>query len=769
MSEYADKGKSDDDDILKEARRCYKLCVEAEGDNRNLALDDLRFLSGGDAQWEPIGLSQRKRDGRPVITVNSLPTYLHQVTNEQRQNTPTIKVHPAGNGADEETAKVRQGMIRHIEYDSNSDVAYDRAVNSAAAVGFGYWRLVTEYESETGFDQKIMFKSVRNALSVKIDPLSIEPDGSDMGYAFVENLRDREDFKAEWPKAEANNTTLINEGSGSYSGWLSDQTVLECEYYRIVETEEEVVLLSNGESGFKSDLIEMPPGVSIVKERKGTKRKVMLYKITGVDILERTEIKCKWIPVFPVYGDEIDIEGKVIRSGIIRNAKGPAQSYNVMMSGATEEIALRSKAPFIGAAGQFAGHEDEWEQANSRSFPFLEYEPVTSDGHLAPPPQRQPMADIPAGMLAMAMHAGDNVKMTAGVFTGTFQGRLGARGTATSGIQEQKQQQQGEIGSYHYTDGLNKSVLHCGRCINSMIPHYYDAPRIVKTLSEDDKIDYAQINQPQTKRQEDPETGQMQAIQSVLNDMTAGEFDVTVSAGPSYGTMRQESAEFFANAMQSAKDPVTAAVVTYLAMKNQDVPGADEATKMLKKLIPAGIAEPEKGEEPPPMVQTPQGPVPAPQAGQMLMQLTEQLQQASEALQKAQADKQQSEVMKQQNEAASLAIERDRVAIERDQMERDKANDSIKFAAETAKANAEAEKYKAEQMRADADAMRTAEDARQKEHDSRTAAEEKDTVESPSIEDIAQLIIKSRQQINGMKITAPSGGVYDVQVSETLQ
>lgn len=737
-----------DDAILARARREYRLCFDSGSNNRLDALDDLKFLKGGENQWDSRALTQRKADGRPVITVNSLPTYLHQVTNDQRQNRPSIKVHPVDDNADPETAKIMQGLIRHIEYDSNADVAYDRAVNSAAAIGFGYWRLVTEYESDSGFTQKIMFKSIRNALCVKIDPLCAEPDGSDMNYAFVEFLMSRPDFKRDHPDAEANDIGLFQNSPGTYTNWLSDETVLVCDYYCIEKTTETAVLLSNGESGFKKDLLSMPPGVTIVKEREAERRKVMLYKITGSDVLDRTEIKCKWIPVFPVYGDEIDIEGKVSRAGIVRNAKGPAQSYNVMMSGATEEIALRSKSPYIGAEGFMEGHEDDWAQANNRAFPALEYNPTTVDGHLAPPPQRQPMADIPSGMLAMAMHAGDNVKMTAGVFTGTFQGRLGARGTATSGVQEQRQQAEGNMANFHYTDGLLRTIRHCGRCLIPMIQAYYDTERVVRVLGEDDTADHATINQPNLQRQPS-EDGR---IRAVLNDVTAGTFDITISAGPSYSTLRQEAAEGMAENM--AKNPPLWGVIGDLYVKNQDWPGADAMAARIKKTIPPQLLEDENKDQPQEVIQTPQGPLPIAQVPQLLEQLQQQLQMAQEAIQKAQVDKQQAEVMKQNNEQTALQIDRDRVAIERDQMERDKANDSIKFAAEAAKAEAETEKYRAEQMRAEADAIRAAEDARQKEFD---AANKEPEV---SLEDVEQLIIKSRPK--SMTITAPSGGKYDV-------
>ena len=97
---------------------------------------------------------------RPCLTINPLPTYLHQITNDQRQNKPSIKVHPVDDGADEDTAKTFQGVIRHIEYDSNAGEAYNTATNHAAAIGFGYFRWLTEYEDDASFDQVIRFPAV---------------------------------------------------------------------------------------------------------------------------------------------------------------------------------------------------------------------------------------------------------------------------------------------------------------------------------------------------------------------------------------------------------------------------------------------------------------------------------------------------------------------------------------------------------------------------------------------------------------------------------
>ena len=679
------RGTQSDDDILEEARDRRKQCEDAEAENYPNAIDDLLFLSGGLNQWDPLAAQIRTQERRPCLTVNNLPTFLHQVTNEQRQNKPAVKVHPVDDDADVETAEINQGLIRHIEYDSNASVAYARAVNSAAAIGFGWFRLVTEFESPDSFDQKIMYKSVRNALSVHIDPLSQEPDGSDMKFCFIESKEPRKEFERQYPDAGACDTSLI--GNTNYQGWLTTDTVTVCEYYRLVEAPAVLCQMADGTAMWED---EVPKAMEpLIKRRRDSYRpKVEWYKITCTDVLERTEIKCKWIPVFPVYGDEIDINGRIVRSGIIRNAKDPFRMYNYWITLATEEVALRPKAPFIAAAGQTEQYP-EWQTANARSYSVLPYDPVSVEGVLAPPPQRQHMADIPTGALAMMMHAADNKKAT----TGLFDSSLGARGTATSGIQEREQQQQGDVANFHYTDNLNITVRHVGRCLLSMIPHYYDAARTVRILGEDDTAKQAKINQPVEVR--NPKTGQVEMVE---RDLTKGQYDLTISSGPSYSTKRQEAAEFLTAAMQAAKDPASAAVITYLAFRNQDMAGAQEATAMLKKLLPPQVQEPEEGEEP--TVATPRGPVPVSQAGAVIEEMSVALQNADRMLDE-------SKMLAEKNKAAELELKAREVQVK----EYEAQTDRMRAEADAQKANADALKAQADAANAAAEAVKGSNDA----------------------------------------------------------
>lgn len=611
-----DDKKKSDDDLLAEVRKRLQICIDAESENRAAALDDLEFVAGD--HWPEAVKRQRTIDQRPCLTINKLPTFLHQVTNDQRQNRPSIKVHPVDSGADVETAEVIQGLIRHIEYNSNADVAYDTAVNSAAAIGFGYFRLVTDYESADSFDQEIRFKRIRNAFTVYGDPAAQEPDGSDSQFWIISTEMPKKEFEREYPNASA--SSWMQTGVGDIrQHWISDDMIRVAEYYCYKSEPATLIKLSNGETGWKEDLIELPEGITIVQERESTRKKICWYKVTAVDVLEEAEIPCDWIPVFPVYGDELDIEGKVIRSGLVRHAKDPSQMYDFWMTSATEEIALRPKTPYIMAEGQEEGHEGEWSQANNRSFPYLTYKPTTVSGQLAPPPQRQPMADVPAGMLQMAMHASDNIKAT----TGIFDASLGAKGNETSGRAIVARQREGDVANFHFTDNLTRTIRQVGRCILSMIPRIYDAERVVRILGEDESVSSAVINQPMQQPKQDPKTG---AIKTVLNDLTVGKYDVTVTAGPSYSTLRQEAADAMIQFGQSW--PKLMDLAGDKVVKAMDWPGAEEIAERIKRAIPPQIVGDEDGEQ---SAQIP------PELQAHLQQMQQYIQQLEQGMQEAQS------------------------------------------------------------------------------------------------------------------------------------
>lgn len=580
------KTSNEDSDIISEVKARFDACISADGENHKEGLDDLQFLKGD--QWPEKQRRNRESEGRPCLTINKLPTFLQQITNDQRQNRASIKVSAVSEKASPETAEIIQGMIRHIEYASSADVAYDTAVNSAAAIGFGYFRLVSDYCGEDSFDQDLRFKRIRNPFTVYMDPASTEPDGSDSQFCIITEKMTKKEFKARYPKAEITNqgfdSRSIGDSQKSNVNWIIDESVRVAEYYKFEFKPAMLYQLSDGSTTWDEKALK--PGTYIKNKRESFKKKLMHYILTPFEILEKVEVKCKWIPVFPVYGTEIDIDGKVYRAGVIRNAKDPAMMYNFWMTSATEEVSLRPKTPFIGAVGQFESQEKRWAQANSRSFPYLEYNPVSLDGQLVPPPSRSPMVDVPVGVLTMASHAADNIKAT----TGLFDSSLGAAGNATSGKQEIAQQKQGNVANFHYTDNFARTLRHAGRCVIDMIPHYYDTERLVRVRAEDGSVSAAYINRLD------------EAAQRIMNDVTVGEYDVSVTIGPSYATMRAEAADAMVQFGQSW--PKLMDVAGDKVVKAMNWPGAEDIAERIARTIPPEIRnDPKDGPSPEQQVQ----------------------------------------------------------------------------------------------------------------------------------------------------------------------
>ena len=85
-----DATSSEDDDVIADARKFLSNCKAVGSKNKQEALDDLRFLQGGLAQWDAVDANLRRMDGRPCITINKLPSFVRQVTNPLRQSRSAI-------------------------------------------------------------------------------------------------------------------------------------------------------------------------------------------------------------------------------------------------------------------------------------------------------------------------------------------------------------------------------------------------------------------------------------------------------------------------------------------------------------------------------------------------------------------------------------------------------------------------------------------------------------------------------------------------------
>ncbi len=340
-----------------------------------------------------------------------MPAFIRQVVNDARQNTPSISVRAVDDAADPATAEVMSDLIRDIEAQSSADIAYDTAVDFAVSCGFGYFRINTAYVEDDAFEQDIRIARIANPFSVYGDPFSDAPDSSDWNVAFVLDRMKRSVFEKRYKDADLASWA---DPRWDHVGepWKQDgDHVGVAEYWTREQIKKPIVALSNGTivavaEYEKHKALFDAQGVEVV----GSPRDVMSHKVTqrlisGCDVLETVEWAGKYIPLVPVYGEDINVAGTRYLRSMIRDAKDPQRMFNYWRTASTELVALAPGTPWIGRKGNLQERRGQVGDRQPGQPSLYEYD--------SEPPRRQPFAGTPVGVINEALaasgrHEGDH-------------------------------------------------------------------------------------------------------------------------------------------------------------------------------------------------------------------------------------------------------------------------------------------------------------------------------------------------------------------------
>lgn len=608
----------DQDTILQTAKERFEHALERSSHNRDKMREDVRFAAATpDDPWQWDAQDQTARKGRPMLTINKLPQHIRQVTNDIRQNRPSIRFRPADDKADPKVAEILMGLVRHIEANSDADIAYDTASEHQVVHGLGYIRVLADYIRDDSFDQDIFIGRIKDPFKCYDDPDIQDPAGADRKFFFIEETLKEAEFKAQYPKADP-----INWSYSKDNGWFGgDKDVRVVEYFEVTEKPATLLLWASGATSYKGDAL--PEGVYMgeqpIKSRKAYKCVVMWRKLNGQEVLEEREFPCKYIPIARVIGNEWEVDGKTYLFGLVRAAKDSQRMYNVAQSAIVERVLQSPKAPWAAPAEAIEGYEKIWQTANTDNHSYLPYNHVDEAGNPIPAPQRMQPTTVEAGLNQIAMGAAEDIKSE----TGQYDASLGQKSNETSGRAIMARQREGDTATFHYVDNLARAVRHIGRIVLDMIPKVLDTKRIARIIGEDDEQQNATLD-PENKEALTEYQDDQGAMQRIFNP-SIGTYDVYTTTGPSFTTRRVEAVEAM-TAMTQA-NPELWQVIGDLLVKNMDWPGADEMAKRLKlTLLPQVQAEVGKEEG------APQIP---PEMQQAMDQLKQHSQQLEDALGKA--------------------------------------------------------------------------------------------------------------------------------------
>ncbi len=592
--------------ILQCAKERASAAWSFWSENYDLSDGDRSFASGD--QWPEQVRQEREDDGRPLLTINRLQQFIRRVVNDMRQNRTDIKVHPveSDNQGEERSfmnvagsrdysgAELYQALIKNIEYNSNALSHYDRASDHMVQGGIAFLRVYTAYSRNDVFDLDLVIDSVLNPTSALIDPGATQPDWSDARYGFINNKMLRREFEAQYPNASPGSVLAEEDNMVGY--WGDDEYVTVSEYICLEPETYMLYLMSDGQvwdgrmlKRYNAELVDQktdphtidnPQNLTVTRQRMVDGHKVIWRLITANDILEGgeagIEMPFSTLPLVPMFGSETIVENKRYFEGLVRQSKDAQRVYNYFQTAAVEMVALAPKSPYIVTPKNIENFETDWNEVHRKNLPYLPANPDPVSGWM---PQRNPGMQANQGAeLQQAMAASEDIKATMGIYDAS----LGNVSGEESGRAILARERQSDIGTYHYTDSRNKAIARVGKLLVEAIPKIYDAERQTRIRFNDETEDFIMLNS---------EIDLDGMEKTIVNDIGVGRYDVVVTSGPAYNTLRIEAVNTLMEFLQAV--PNAGPVAMDLIAKNMDFPGAEELAERLGRMVPPNVKDDE--------------------------------------------------------------------------------------------------------------------------------------------------------------------------------
>jgi hypothetical protein len=624
-------------------RKRFEYITGVDAENREAYIKSA-WISSSNDQWDEE-VKKHRGANRPAMTFNLLNLVVKQIIGDYRQNKMAISVLPAGGVATEESAEIIAGLIRHIERDSKAEESYTNGLECSARGNIGYFRVVSDYEQDEVAAQKLLIKPVKNPLTVYCDPAAKRVDRSDARYYLITEIMSKEEFKQLYPEAEENGWDIVDTSSDDLSDWGDDEQIRICEYFTKETRKVRLVLFDNGATIEIDNDEEIKALESInihkIKERMVDRPYVKWRKCTGTTILEEADYKIPYIPIIPVLGEEVNLEGKTALRSAIYYAIDAQHSYNYERSASIERSALAAKAPWLVTQKQIELWRAQWDNANTTPQPYLIFTP---DERMPTGPQRIEPPAASSADVQNSQNAAQDVQRT----TGVFDSQVGAKTNVLSGVGLSEQQSQGVTSTFVFLDNLRAAIEFCGRILVDWIPQIYDSERTIRIINAEGDVEMIKINQ----NKQNPVLG----VTEVLNDITLGKYDVIVTAGKAFASRRQESVEAMLKWAQSF--PQQAPLIADQILENMDVPGGEVMAARIKRSLPPQVVD---DPDSPEGQQAAQAAAQQQQQQQMMLQSHMQLQQGKQQAEMAKTQatmvKAQAEVVKAHADTQTALIQ----------------------------------------------------------------------------------------------------------------
>ncbi len=503
------------------------------------------YFSG--LQWDPITKRKLERQRRPVLTINKTLATLATIMGEQLENRATISFQPSKDG-NEEVAAILNKVYLNIANNNKLDWVESQVADDGFITGRGF------FDVRVGFNDHMLGEAIitsMNPRNVCIDPEADQYDPDTWKEVILTKWLTVDDIALFYSKADAK---LLESTVGSSSGFPFSFDSIErvratfggfrmnqplnsssfdthkSHFNRIRVIERQYKKLRNAWhfiDPVKGDLRLVPENWSKAKREEvadiaevGLMKK-LIQQIRWTVSADHVVLFDEWspykhftvVPYFPFFR-----HGRTV--GIVENLLSPQDQLNKVSSQELHVVNTTANSGWKVKQGSLRNMDiDELETRGAETGLVVELDD-TNDLEKITPNQ------IPQGLDRISAKADEAIKSVSGV-SDSLRG-FDRADVAAKAIQAKRQA--GSLNLAKPFDNLARTRHLVAIRVLDIVQTWYTDERVVQITSGGlvPEIEEVTINQT------DEATGKL------LNDLTLGEYSVTVTTAPSHKT-HQES------------------------------------------------------------------------------------------------------------------------------------------------------------------------------------------------------------------------------------
>jgi hypothetical protein len=582
--------------MAQKIRDCVETWENYWHDNKNNYIEYVQFIFGN--QWLDEEARVFETYKKIPLTFNKIAPLANHMLGEQRQNTPTLECVPEED-TPEETAEVREALVKDITLNSDTSVVFQTAFQCAITGGYGAFYVDTEYESDYSFDQVIRIRKIEIPTRCYWDTSSISPTKVDGLHAGFRTRMSREKCAALYGKKVEQSIPPSNLEEGSVSN--DDESVTIYTHWEREYMTTKLYKLSNGKTvddeGFrdlecieidgKEMLLDDGELVTIEGKRSSPRYKVRKYVYAGDYELEAEDFPSQQLPlVFVDQNSFFNKEGSQVTRSFFKDTKDAQRYINYLGTQSAYLVKIGRYDQFLIAAGNARSNDTAqiWRDPSNIQG-GLKFDEVASGFT----PQQLKPPELSVSLTQQYERAERDIQTC----TGMYNTMTGDQGNETSKLAIDARTKRGNFNTFVPKDSLDRAITVCGEIVNEMIPFIYDTERTMMLGMKDTGSTAVTLNKSQ-----DIYGGKIQ------NDMTKGRYKIRLMPGPSFEGQKQEALNSMQLILQA--NPQLFNLIADLYVENLPLMNNLQLRNRLKTIVPPEVIEAGKTGQPvPPKPQPP--------------------------------------------------------------------------------------------------------------------------------------------------------------------